>query len=192
MPTKTKQKFEPFNLHLDFINLIPIIVPHVDGLPLGIETTTDVAPPLHPLVMTAMDLTEPTIEASLRELQPQFVFFDTYHWLLKLLWKLGIKFVHYYIDRPTTIGYFWRPERKFLKKGLTAEDLMQLPDGFPFSTIKLNSNEAQVLAAISVGGISFMKHLFICYKECNAIASRTCKEIEWPYCDLSRTNLNGQ
>ncbi|GLT32244.1 hypothetical protein SLA2020_069230 [Shorea laevis] len=68
MPTKTKQKFEPFNLHPDFINLILITVPHVDGLPPGIETTNDVAPPLHPLVMTAMDLIEPTIEASLREL----------------------------------------------------------------------------------------------------------------------------
>ncbi|GLU14872.1 hypothetical protein SLE2022_314140 [Rubroshorea leprosula] len=73
-----------------------------------------------------------------------------------------------------------------------AEDLMQLLDGFPSSMIKLHSNEAQVLAAISVGGVSFMKCLFICYKECNAIAFRTCKEIEGPYCDLSRTNLNGQ
>ncbi|GKV29626.1 hypothetical protein SLEP1_g38533 [Rubroshorea leprosula] len=84
LPAKTKQKFEPFNLHPDLINLIPITVPHVDGLPPGTETTADVLPPLYPLVMTAMDLTEPTIEASLRELQPQFVFLDTCHWLLEL------------------------------------------------------------------------------------------------------------
>ncbi|GLT80896.1 hypothetical protein SLA2020_523070 [Shorea laevis] len=187
LPAKTKQKFEPFNLHPDLINLIPITVPHVDGLPPGTETTADVLPPLYPLVMTAMDLTEPTIEASLRELQPQFVFFDTCHWLPELLRKLGIKSVFYCIVSPATSGYFLSPERKFLEKTLTAEDLMQPPKGFPSSTIKLHSNEARVLAGMYVGefgrGVSFMKRIFISFKECDAIAVKTCKEIEGPYCD---------
>ena len=65
LPEKTISKIEPFNLHKHLITFVLVTVPCVDGLPPGTEATTDVPYPLQPIVMTAMDLTEPVIEAIL-------------------------------------------------------------------------------------------------------------------------------
>ncbi|MBA0839941.1 hypothetical protein Goarm_005627 [Gossypium armourianum] len=112
VPAKTLRRVEAFNLHPDLVTFIPIIVPHVEGLPLGAETTNDVPFPLHPLIMTAMDCTEPDIEAYLRELKPHFVFFDFACWLPTLTRKLGIKSVVYCVISSGTIGYLLSPARK--------------------------------------------------------------------------------
>jgi len=76
MPRNAISKLEHFNLHTDLISFIPINIPHIDGLPLGSETTADLPFSQHSLLMTAMDLTEPIIEDTLRELRPHMVFFD--------------------------------------------------------------------------------------------------------------------
>ncbi|KAK2997464.1 hypothetical protein RJ639_025630 [Escallonia herrerae] len=47
-----------------------VTVPHVEGLPLGTETTANVPHPMHSHLMTAMDLTLPFIEATLRKIKP--------------------------------------------------------------------------------------------------------------------------
>ncbi|RHN72013.1 putative anthocyanidin 3-O-glucoside 2''-O-glucosyltransferase [Medicago truncatula] len=41
MQRNTISKLEHFNLHPDLISFIPITIPHIDGLPLGSETTAD-------------------------------------------------------------------------------------------------------------------------------------------------------
>ncbi|KAG4182624.1 hypothetical protein ERO13_A09G055250v2 [Gossypium hirsutum] len=147
LPPKTQHKVEAFNLHPHLITFIPIVVPHVEGLPLGAETTNDVPFPLHPLIMTTMDLTEPHIEAYLRELKPHFVFYDFTCWLPALTRRLGIKSVVY--------------SRKTLEKGMIGSDLLEPPEGFPSSSIKLRAHEAQALAAITTmdygRGLSFVE-----------------------------------
>ncbi|KAK0578429.1 hypothetical protein LWI29_010283 [Acer saccharum] len=110
-------------MHL--INFIPVTVPCVDGLPPGTEATTDVSYPLHPLVMTLMDLTEPAIEAILSVLKPHFVLYDYTHWLPTLAHKLGIKAILYCVVSSVTIGYLLSPERKIL----TQADMMNPPPG---------------------------------------------------------------
>ncbi|GMI72301.1 UDP-glycosyltransferase 79B6 [Hibiscus trionum] len=187
LPAKTLSKVEAFNLHQHLITFVPITVPHVDGLPVGAETTNDVPFPLHPRLMTAMDLTEPDIEASLRELKPQFVFFDFTCWLPALTRKLGIKSVFYCITSSGTIGYLLSPARKILERGLTGADLLEPPEGFPSSSIKLHAHEARALAAVTTmeygSGISFVERHLKSFSECDAIGFKTCKEIEGPYCE---------
>ena len=114
LPEKTLSKIEPFNLHKHLINFVPVSVPCVDGLPPGTKTTADVPYPLHSLVMTAMDLTEPAIEAILSDLKPDFVLYDFTHWLPPLAHKLGIKAMQYCTVSSATIGYLLSPERKLL------------------------------------------------------------------------------
>ncbi|KAL4310762.1 hypothetical protein GQ457_01G046790 [Hibiscus cannabinus] len=187
LPAKTLSKVEAFNLHPDLVTFVPITVPHVEGLPLGAETTNDVPFPLHHLIMTAMDLTEPVIEAYLRELKPQFVFFDFTCWLPAVTRKLGIKSVHYCIISSATIGYLLSPARKILERGLTGPDLLEPPEGFPSSSIKLHAHEARGVAAVTTkefgSGISFAERQQRSFSDCDAIAFKTCKEIEGPYCD---------
>uniref|UniRef100_A0A5B7BNK1 Glycosyltransferase n=1 Tax=Davidia involucrata TaxID=16924 RepID=A0A5B7BNK1_DAVIN len=187
LPTKTQSKLECLNLHPDLINFVPITVPHVDGLPPDTETTADVPYPLHTLVMAAMDLTQPTIEALLQQLKPHFVFFDFSHWLPELVRNLGIKCIHYCTVSPATIGYLLSPARRLREKQLTQADLMEPPLGFPLSFIKLHAHEARELSAATLKeygkGVSFMERLLISTSECDAISFKTCKEIEGPYCD---------
>ncbi|KAI4306424.1 hypothetical protein L6164_029701 [Bauhinia variegata] len=49
-------------------------IPHVHGLPLGSETTTEIPSSLRSLLMTAMDLTEPIIELSLQQLKTHLIY----------------------------------------------------------------------------------------------------------------------
>ncbi|KAG4196720.1 hypothetical protein ERO13_A06G189200v2 [Gossypium hirsutum] len=179
-PAKTQHKVEAFNLHPHLITFIPIIVPHVEGLPLGAETTNDVPFPLHPLIMTAMDLTEPDIEAYLRELKPHFAFYDFTCWLPVLTRRLGIKSVVYCIISSATIGYLLSPARKTLEKGMIGSDLLEPPEGFPSSSIKLRAHEAQALADYG-SGLSFVERQLMSLSDCDIIGFKTCREIEGPY-----------
>ncbi|KAK3207059.1 hypothetical protein Dsin_021105 [Dipteronia sinensis] len=188
LPEKTLSKIEPFNLHKQLINFVPVTVPCVDGLPPGTEATTDVPYPLQPLVMTAMDLTEPAIEATLSVLKPHFVLYDYTHWLPTLAHKLGIKAILYCSVSSVTIGYLLSPERK----SLTEAGLMNPPPGFPSSMIKLSAHEARRLAFATVqlfGGIPFTERQLLCLTLCDAISFKTCKEIEGPYCDYLQTQF---
>ncbi|KAK2634295.1 hypothetical protein Ddye_029087 [Dipteronia dyeriana] len=186
LPTKTQAKFEPFNLHKHLINFIPVTIPSVDGLPPGAETTADVSYTLQSLVITAMDLTKPDIEAILSDLKPDFVLYDFTHWLPQLAHKLGIKAIQYCFISSATIGYLLSPERKLGEKFLTEADLMKPPPGFPSSVIKLSAHEARGLVAITLaefGGIPFFERHTLSFTESDAIGFKTCKEIEGPYCD---------
>ncbi|KAE8715182.1 UDP-Glycosyltransferase superfamily protein [Hibiscus syriacus] len=161
LPAGTLRKVEPFNIHPHLIAFIPVIVPHVQGLPLGAETTNEVPFPLHPLLVTAMDLTEPEIEASLRDRKPHFVFFDFACWLPALTLKLGIKALVYCIISSATIGYLLTPARKIVERGLTGPDLLEPPEGFASSSIKLHAHEARGLTVVTTmdygSGFSFVK-----------------------------------
>uniref|UniRef100_A0AAT9PYB2 Glycosyltransferase n=1 Tax=Panax notoginseng TaxID=44586 RepID=A0AAT9PYB2_9APIA len=188
IPSKTLHKLEQFNIHQDLITLIPIIVPHVEGLPLGAETTADVSYPLQSSLMTAMDKTQPTIESSLQELKPHFIFFDFAHWVPSLARSLGIKSIHYCTISSAATGYLIRDGDKYQNKKLTEADLMEPPHGFPPSSmIKIYAHEARHLVGASEKeygkDISFSDRLFIAFSDCDAIAFKTCREMEGLYCD---------
>ncbi|KAK3020277.1 hypothetical protein RJ639_047717 [Escallonia herrerae] len=184
VPTKSLPKVEQFNLHPDFISFIPVTVPHVEGLPPGAETTSDVPYPLHTHIMTAMDLTRPMIESSLKKLRPHFVFFDFAYWLPSVTQSLGIKSLLCCIISPATIGYLLSPARG---KQMTEADLMEPPQGFPPSSIKLHAHEARGLATQTLkeygSGVSFVERLLNSFIACDAISFRACREMEGPYCD---------
>ncbi|CAL5345070.1 unnamed protein product [Camellia sinensis] len=193
IPTNTKPKLEQFNLHPYLITFIPVTVPHVHGLPHGAETTTDISYPLHPLLMTAMDLTQPSIEASLTALKPHFIFFDLAHWVPAMARRLGIKSIVYSVVSPAVVSYVFSPSRKLHDKyELTEADLVQPPIGFPPSSIKLSSHEARGIADQALkqfGGISFMAKIFISQSDCDAIGFKVCEEIEGRFCDYIEKQL---
>nr|KYP45067.1 Anthocyanidin 3-O-glucosyltransferase [Cajanus cajan] len=145
IPKRTQAKLEQFNLYPHLITFYPINVPHVDGLPHGAETTSDVSFPLVPLIMTAMDRTENDIELLLLHLKPQIVFFDFTYWLPNMTRRLGIKSFQYSIIGPATVSYVRSPAR--MRQNMTETDLMQPPEGYPVSSIKLHAHEAKFLAS---------------------------------------------
>ncbi|KAK1382211.1 Glycosyltransferase [Heracleum sosnowskyi] len=189
VPSKTLLKLEKFNLHPDLITFIPVTVPHVEGLPPGAETTADISLPVQlPYLMTAMDMTQPAIEAFLKEHKPQFVFFDMKHWLPSLARPLGIKTIHYCVISPAATGYLIREKGTFKNIQFTEADYMKPPPGFPSSSmIKLYADEARQVIGAGLKeydkNISFSERVFTSFTACDAIAFKTCREMEGPYCD---------
>ncbi|XP_061341580.1 cyanidin 3-O-galactoside 2''-O-xylosyltransferase FGGT1-like [Gastrolobium bilobum] len=196
MPRNTIPKLEHFNRHPDLISFIPITIPQVNGLPLSSETTADLPFSMHSLLMTAMDLTKPVIEVSLRQLRPHMVFFDFTYWLPALASRLGIKALHYCPISPATVGYLISPERKLHEKSLSEADLINPPPNFPPSAIRLKPHEARGLATATVKhygkGISFMERQLISFTSCDAIVFKTCREMEGPYCDYLESQMRKQ
>lgn len=188
IPVNTKPKLEHLNLHPDLITFVPFTVPHVEGLPLGAETTNDIASyTLQPLIMTAMDLTRPALEASLKHLKPNFVFFDLAHWVPTLARPLGIKSLRYSVVSPATVAYLFSPARKF-HENVTPDDFTKPPLGFPASSMKLSLQEARAIVDVVVekefgSGIPFVQRILISYSECDAIIFKACQEIEGHFCD---------
>ncbi|KAK1378655.1 Glycosyltransferase [Heracleum sosnowskyi] len=188
VPSKTIHKLEQFNLHRDLISFVPITVPHVEGLPPGAETTADITYPMQPNLMTAMDMTHPIIEASLRQLKPRFVFFDFTHWLPSMAHPLGIKTICYCTVSSAVNAYLSMGKGTLKNIQLTEAGLMGPPEGFPpASMIRLYAHEARQM--IDQGGrefgknISFFERILSSYTECDAIAFKTCRELEGPYCE---------
>ncbi|KAK7335426.1 hypothetical protein VNO80_27263 [Phaseolus coccineus] len=187
IPRRTQSKLEQFNLFPDLITFFPIDVPHVEGLPHGAETTSDVPISLQSLLMTAMDRTERDIELLLLDLKPQIVFFDFTYWLPNITSHLGIKSFLYIVVNPATLSYTTVPPRMNHKGSLTELDLMQPPPGYPVSSIKLQAHEAKFLASVRNlefgSGVLFHDRIYRGLTLSDAIGFKGCREIEGPFVD---------
>ncbi|KAL6198718.1 hypothetical protein ACLB2K_028507 [Fragaria x ananassa] len=189
LPLKTQSKLQHYNLHPHLITFIPLNVPHVDGLPLGTETTADIDLSLGSLLATAMDLTRPQIEQSLIQLRPDFVFFDFSYWLPALLRGLetNIKSIYYSVINPASI---WCGLRSLV---LPRKNQLDEADHRSFS-IKLRTHEAQALDAMlnmKYGSeVTFSKRFVTSLSDCDAICFPSCKELAGPYSNYIEIRMN--
>lgn len=179
LPTKAQSKLDQFNHHPHLIKFIPISVPHVEGLPHGTETTSDVPFPMYSLLRHAMDLTQPAVENLLQELKPDFVFFDFTPWIPALARSIGIKSIHYCIITTAALGFLFRDEP-------TVDYYVYPPSGFPPSAIKLYKHEARVVYSINNqrefrGEMKYVERMIMCAHECDAMGFKSCREMEGPY-----------
>ncbi|OUZ99994.1 UDP-glucuronosyl/UDP-glucosyltransferase [Macleaya cordata] len=191
LPSKTQLKLEHFNYHPNLITFFPLTVPTIEGLPPGSETTSDVPVALHHLLMTAMDSTKPQLESALRELKPDFIFFDFTHWTPSLAKELGIKAIHYCIISMASVSYLLVPASNKVEQGsdiqMTEDEWMQQPPGFPKSSIRLHRHEAKAMSFITYreyGSISFHERLTLALKGADALSFRSCIEIEGAFIDF--------
>ncbi|CAO2833881.1 unnamed protein product [Amaranthus hypochondriacus] len=196
LPTKTKLKFVSHNHHPHLIDLIPITVPAVDGLPIGAETTADVSDSNRHLIMSAIERIPETIDTHLSNLKPDFVFFDFVEWVPKIARKHQIKSVFYSTVYLSTVAYLLPQPRNLPINCLTEEELKQPPAGYPMPSIRLQAHEARSLANSSKRGfggeeksLTLLERVEIAFKECDAIGVKTCREMEGTYCDYVQKNI---
>ncbi|KAL0560091.1 hypothetical protein IC582_000485 [Cucumis melo] len=188
IPSKIRAKLQPFNHFPNLITFVPIIVPHVDGLPEGAETTADVSN-LHQfnLIMTAMDLTQPQIKSLLQHIKPHVIFFDFTFWIPKLASQLGIKSIYYSVISATTFSYVFTPTRQLCGPDFTVDEFIKPPLGLATSAIKLHSHEAKNVTFMSNmifgSDVRFFHRHFTGLCESDAIAFKACREIEGPFVD---------
>ncbi|RVW18081.1 UDP-glycosyltransferase 79B9 [Vitis vinifera] len=184
LPEKTQSQLQHLNLHPTLITFHPLTIPHVDGLPPGAETASDLPFFSHHLLATAMDRTSDQVEAALRALKPDFFFFDFPYWAPALASKLGIKSIYYSAVCASAVAHHPPPGRQVSKDSTLTTDVP--PPGYPSPTVVLRSHEAwmvQFLFAPFGEGVNLYQRLTTGMKGCDAISIRTCQEIEGPFCD---------
>ncbi|CAA7048399.1 unnamed protein product [Microthlaspi erraticum] len=75
----------------------PLTLPHVDGLPAGAETTSDLPNTSGKVISYAMHLLRGQIEAKVRALKPDLILFDFVDWVPEMAKEFGVKSVSYQI-----------------------------------------------------------------------------------------------
>ncbi|EOY13145.1 UDP-Glycosyltransferase superfamily protein [Theobroma cacao] len=181
LPKGAQPKLEQLNQYPNLIQFFPLVVSHVDGILPGAQTTSDVPLPLHSLFAIAFDQTRDQVEAILRSIKPDIVFYDFGYWIPALAHQIDIKSIYYAVVTAAAHAYFLT---KKVTKEMTVEELIEVPPGYPSSKVKLRAEEASVLtSALKIFGIglSFRDRIITSMNDSDVIAFRAHREIEGPY-----------
>ncbi|KAJ0112704.1 hypothetical protein Patl1_01538 [Pistacia atlantica] len=171
--------------------IIPLTIPHIEGLPPDLESTSDMTPTMVELLKQALDLMQPQIKTLLSQLKPHFVFFDfAQNWLPQLASQLGIKSIFFSVFTSVSGAYIMVPERR---NDHTIDDLLKPPKGFPVTSItSLRKFEAQDLGYVFVnfdGNPCVYDRVLDGHHSCDVIVMKTCNELEGPYVDFLRSQF---
>ncbi|XP_058093381.1 anthocyanidin-3-O-glucoside rhamnosyltransferase-like [Magnolia sinica] len=166
------------------VQIIPLEIPSVDGLPPGLESTAEMTPPQTELLKKAVDKMKPQIETLLAHLRPHIIFHDfTHQWLPSIATPLNIKTFFFSVFSAISGAYIMVPGRNS-QNAPTVEDLKKPPPGFPPATIAtLKSYEARdfLYVFMNFGGPCVYDRGVACMDNSSAIVFKTCLEMEAPY-----------
>lgn len=178
------------------VQVIPLTIPPVEGLPPGLESTADLSPAQSELLKVALDLMQPQIKTILSELKPHFVLFDfAQEWLPPLASELGIKTVFYSVFVALSTSYLTVPARlPEPKRSPTVEELRKPPPGFPKTSItSVKTFEARdflYMFRSFHGGASVYDRVLTGLKGCDVILAKTCNEMEGPYVEYVKQQFS--
>ncbi|GMJ10156.1 hypothetical protein like AT4G27570 [Hibiscus trionum] len=182
LPKGVQPKLENMNQYPNLIQFFPLVLPHVDGLPPGAETTSVVLGSQTKYLAFAVDQTRDQVDSIFKVLKPDVVVYDFWFWIPDLARQLGITPICYVVISSMTMGL----NTKIVTKETTVEEVMELPPGYPSSAVRLKDEEAAIMLfkAMDFGsGLSFQQRLRTTLIESDAIVFRTCREIEGPFLD---------
>lgn len=172
--------------HSTQIQIIPLPIPHVDGLPSDLDNTSQMTPFMAELLKQAVDLMQPQIKTLLSTLKPHFILHDfTHQWLPALVSELGIKSktMFFSVFSALVLAYILPPRLD--------TDLQKPPPGFP-SLTSLKPFEAQNLsyAFKSFNGCPTAYDRFMAaIAGSTAIVIKTSNEMESVYVNFLRTQF---
>ncbi|KAI3506934.1 hypothetical protein L1887_21590 [Cichorium endivia] len=164
--------------------IIPLNLPHVDGLPEGIENTADTSPATVELLKVALDLMQPQIKNLITDLKPNFVVFDfAQSWLPPIASELGIRTICFSVFMAIATAFVTAWFNRNIPP--TIEEVTKPPPGWP-GTITLRTFEAPDFLYVFKsfhGTPSVIDRMMKCFDGCDAILIKSCREIEGPYID---------
>ncbi|XP_058093392.1 anthocyanidin-3-O-glucoside rhamnosyltransferase-like [Magnolia sinica] len=171
------------------VQIIPIKLSHVDGLPPGVENTSEMTLQQAELLKKAVDNMKPQIETLLTHLHPHIIFHDFCHqWLPSIATPLSIKTFFFSVLNATLLAYAAVPSRLVFPQNIpTLEDLKNPPPGFPNTCVAaLSAYEARDLLYNfkNFGGPSGYERIVSTMKNSSAILLKTCMEMEAPYIEF--------
>ncbi|KAJ8556061.1 hypothetical protein K7X08_022819 [Anisodus acutangulus] len=155
----------------------------------GTETASDVPISLACHLATALDQMRDQIKILLSNLKPDIVFYDSAYWVPDIALEIGFKTVCYNVVCAASIAIVLVPARK----SCTIEELMKPPKGYPPSEVVLHEHEARALSFVFQeygSGVMFFDRITTALARCDAIAIRTCRELEGHFCDYLSSQYN--
>ncbi|GMN54458.1 hypothetical protein TIFTF001_023581 [Ficus carica] len=186
-PKKAQLQLQHLSLHPNLISFHPITVPHVDGLPPGVETASEIHLSMTHLLAAAMDLTRPQVEAFLFAAKPRIVFYDFAHWVPDITRHIDALSVCYSVVSASSLAIALVPSRNVpTNRAVTEEDIKDPPPGYPSSTVVLRGPEVRSLLFISLpfgDGITFYERTTTAMRNSDVLSIRTCRELEGELCD---------
>ncbi|XP_031285568.1 anthocyanidin-3-O-glucoside rhamnosyltransferase-like [Pistacia vera] len=173
------------------VHLIPVSIPHIEGISPGLETTSDMTPAMAELLKQAVDLMQPQIKTLLSQLKPHFVFFDfVYYWLPYLASQLGIKTLYFSVYSAISDNYNLAVSRR---NNHTIHDFMKPPAGFPTTSLtsltKFEAGHSFYVLMNFDGHPSVYDRALEGYNGSTAILMKTCNEMEGPYVEYKKTQF---
>ncbi|MQM12376.1 hypothetical protein Taro_045293 [Colocasia esculenta] len=174
------------------VDLIPLELPHVDGLPPEVQSTADATPAMAELLIKAVDLTRPQVQSLLEELRPQAIFHDfAQPWLPSVAHPLGVKTVFFSVFAAVSSAFLTIPARRSLPGAFpSVEDLRLPPPGFPSPPLSCidavplyQSADFSYIFKSFDGRPCVFDRVVSCMSVSSAIAIKTCREMEGPYVD---------
>lgn len=181
------------SLHSTDVNVIPLTIPPVDGIPAGVESTAEMTFQMAELLKKALDAMQPDIQALLENLRPDVVVFDfAHHWLPSLAAPLNIKTIFFSVFASIRTAYTVVPSRRPdpQSPNPTVDECKRPPPGYPpISFAPLETYEAKdccyVYAAFD--GPSVYDRVSTGIKNSDAMLLKSCLEMEAPFVEYMGT-----
>ncbi|KAE8677052.1 UDP-glycosyltransferase 79B2 [Hibiscus syriacus] len=184
LPKGVQPKLENLSQFPNLIQFFPLLLPQVDGLPPGAETTAVVPMNQQKYLAFAVDQTRDRVESIFKVLKPDIVFYDTWFWIPDLARQLGISPVFYVVAASMSAGMVLK--HKKLTRETTVEEAIELPPGYPSSSVRFKAEEAHALLFLAEdfgSGLSFEERMHKSMIGSDVVAFRTYREIEGPFLD---------
>ncbi|KAK1259939.1 Anthocyanidin 3-O-glucosyltransferase [Acorus gramineus] len=169
------------------IDIIPVDIPPIDGLPPTIQSTADMTFDMAELLKIAVDDMKPQIHTLLTKLKPQIILHDfTHHWMSSVASPLGIKTLYFCVFSAHASAYVMVPSRRDTPK---PSDLQVAPPDFLGDSSLVQSLDPHEAAHIFYvfksfyGGPSVYERGVSCMRDCDAIVCKSSSEMEGPYID---------
>lgn len=163
----------------DMVNIIPLSIPAVEGIPSGLESTAEMTDQMAELLKKALDAMEPRIKTLLSSLRPHIAIFDfTHQWIPSIASPFNIKTLFFSVFSPAAIACLVNPP---------VQSLEGPPPGFPpTSSAPYKTFEARNMsyAFKRFYGPSVSERAIACLKNSSSFIFKSCLEMEGPYVEL--------
>ncbi|KAH6829987.1 hypothetical protein C2S53_000302 [Perilla frutescens var. hirtella] len=179
-----------------FIEFVPIPLPKLDSNPLpeNAEATPDIPADRMDDLKKACDLLQEPIKNFIAERSPNWIVVDFFHhWVVDIAQELDIPIIHYFIATASTAVFCWTPEfvagESQRQARPSPRDMTVPPDWVDFpSQVACRNHEAVAmhnhLYGAKPSGIQDGARMTRLVQGCQAVAIRTCLELEADYLKL--------
>ncbi|XP_039124313.1 anthocyanidin-3-O-glucoside rhamnosyltransferase-like [Dioscorea cayenensis subsp. rotundata] len=173
------------------VSILSLKLPHVAGLPPGIESTSESTPAMAELLKRAVDLTKPDVTELLTHHRPNAIVYEFAHpWMPSIARPLGVKALFFSTFSSVSTAYLTVPSRRSC-----SGEMSKAPPGFPatssMSTVaNYQANDFAYIFKSFNGMPCVYDRVVSCMDSSDAIIMMCCMEMEGPYINYVKSEFN--